>query len=217
MASYHKVLPFSLSRFSASLTVLGIFIPHLCVVNQYVAFTFDIIASIFLMKSSTHHVNAGSWSICETFSGIQFILPSFHLPKIPSLWRSSYISVEHFNFLYMHPFLALQSLSEKFCSTFKLLSNSWSISVLSITKRLVSIVPWIVVVFKGLSKRRGTQFFGSSWELIIIFIPPLPNNTLNSRPDGIFCIICIIIIVAGTRSSLTVDWSSVFIFVLSSL
>ena len=94
MASREEVVPVSLSICGASSTLLGIRIPNLCVVFQYLLFTFDITLLRFLRVCLTHHENAVSSStpLCIVYSatsigfkaflslsGIQEHDSSFHL------------------------------------------------------------------------------------------------------------------------------------------
>ena len=79
MASHQKVVPVSSSICSASSTLLGIRIPNLCIVFQYLLFTFDISLSRFLRVCLTHHENADSSSIplCIAYSTTSIGLDAF--------------------------------------------------------------------------------------------------------------------------------------------
>ena len=104
--SHHKVSPFSFSIRMSSLTVLGMRIPYLWVLSQYLC-VFDMMWSRFRNKILTHHVKDGSsgilfytaysvsWSAYESvisFSLFHVVFPSFHLrftsqPFIVVTWR----------------------------------------------------------------------------------------------------------------------------------
>ena len=88
-----KVVPIFLSILYASSTVLGTWIPNLCVVLQYFALTFEIILYLFRITFFTHYLKAYSSSMFfatvysvsskvfeafRSFNGIQLKVPSFH-------------------------------------------------------------------------------------------------------------------------------------------
>ena len=79
MASHQKVILVSLSICSAYSTLLGIRIPNLCVVFQYLLFTFVITLLRFLRVYLTRHENASTSSIplCISYSAtsLKFLMP----------------------------------------------------------------------------------------------------------------------------------------------
>ena len=93
MASHQSVSPFCSSIFFASSTDLGMRIPNLWVLSQYLDLTLASIWFLFLSTNGTHHANAGSIDIRVaranmatstrqdsfiSFKDTQFVLPSFH-------------------------------------------------------------------------------------------------------------------------------------------
>ena len=93
IASHHRVFPLLASICHACMTLLGISILNLCVLNQY----FDLVLAIILLRffrtDDDHQANTGSSEMCDdtvysvtctgyyslmSFNAIQSVLPSFH-------------------------------------------------------------------------------------------------------------------------------------------